>query len=77
MIKHIVMWKLHETANGNTKSVNAQLIKEKIESLRGKIPGLLKVEVGLNYKSSDHALYFIQNLIVGNRKKVIKSTPST
>jgi hypothetical protein len=55
MIKHIVMWKLHETANGNTKSVNAQLIKEKIESLRGKIPGLLKVEVGLNYKSSDHA----------------------
>jgi hypothetical protein len=55
MIKHIVLWKLHETANGNTKEENAQLIKEKLESLKGKIPGLLNVEVGINYKSSEQA----------------------
>jgi len=55
MVKHIVMWKLHETANGNPKSVNAELIKEKLESLKGKIPGLLKVEVGFNYKTSAQA----------------------
>jgi hypothetical protein len=55
MIKHIVLWKLHETANGNTKVENAQLIKEKLESLIGKIPGLLKIEVGINYKPSEQA----------------------
>ncbi len=55
MIKHIVLWKLHDVANGNTKDVNARLIKEKPESLKGKIPGLLKLEVGFNYKPSENA----------------------
>jgi hypothetical protein len=55
MIKHIVLWKLHDFANGNTKEENALLIKEKLESLKGKIPGLLKVEVGFNYKVSENA----------------------
>jgi hypothetical protein len=55
MVKHIVMWKLRETANGNPKNVNARLIKEKLETLQAKIPGLLKVEVGINYKASVHA----------------------
>ena len=40
MIKHIVMWRLQETAHGNGKAKNALLIKEKLEALRGRIPGL-------------------------------------
>ncbi|MEJ5284216.1 MAG: Dabb family protein [Brevinematia bacterium] len=61
MIKHIVMWKLKESAFGNTKEKNALLIKEKLEALNGKIPGLLKLEVGIDFsqtpESSDIVLY--------------------
>jgi Stress responsive A/B Barrel Domain. len=49
MIKHIVMWKLKEEAHGNDKPTNAQLIKEKLEGLSGKIEGLLKIEVGIDF----------------------------
>ncbi len=52
MVKHIVMWKLKEQANGNTKAVNAKIIKEKLESLNGKIPGLVKLEVGIDFSGS-------------------------
>ncbi len=61
MIKHIVMWRLKEKANGVDKASNARLIKEKLEALRGRIPGLLALEVGLDYSatenSSDLVLY--------------------
>jgi len=61
MVKHIVMWKLKDRAHGNLKAENAKLIKEKLESLDGKIPGLLKLEVGINFsitdESSDVVLY--------------------
>lgn len=49
MIKHIVMWKLKEEAHGNDKTTNAKLIKEKLEALNGKIDGLLKLEVGIDF----------------------------
>ncbi|MGD8401795.1 MAG: Dabb family protein [Bacillota bacterium] len=48
MIKHIVMWQLKEEAHGNPKAANARIIKEKLEALNGRIPGLLKLEVGIN-----------------------------
>ena len=47
MIKHIVVWRLREAAHGNDRATNARLIREKLEALRGQIPGLLKLEVGL------------------------------
>jgi hypothetical protein len=49
MIKHIVMWKLKEEAHGHSQATNAQLIKEKLEALNGRIPGLLKLEVGVDF----------------------------
>ena len=61
MIKHIVMWKLKESALGNDRSTNARLVKEKLEALAKKIPGLLKIEVGVDFShtdsSSDVVLY--------------------
>lgn len=49
MVKHIVMWKLKNEAHGNNKATNAKLIKEKLEDLNGKIEGLLKAEVGIDF----------------------------
>ena len=61
MIKHIVMWKLKENALGRTKAENASIMKQKLEALNGKVPGLLPLEVGIDYlqkeNSADVVLY--------------------
>jgi len=48
LIKHIVMWKLKEFAEGNNKSENANIIKESLESLEGEISEIKFIEVGIN-----------------------------
>ena len=49
MIRHLVMWQLAESAEGKSKQENAQIVKESLESLAGKIDGLLSIEVGVNH----------------------------
>jgi len=54
MVKHIVMWDVR----GNTpeqKKESAMLVKSAFESLSGKIPGLTKLEVGLDVSAVDYA----------------------
>lgn len=53
MIVHIVMWRLLSEAAGNSKAVNAQLAKKKLEALNGIIPGLIKLEVGIDFSKSE------------------------
>jgi len=48
MIKHIVMWKLRNKAD-------AEIIKDKLEALMGKIPGLQHIEVGIDFSSSEQS----------------------
>ncbi|HOJ79042.1 MAG TPA: Dabb family protein [Bacillota bacterium] len=55
MIKHIVMWRLKEQANGDAKLATALSIKNKLESLSGKIPGLIKIEVGIDFSNTDRS----------------------
>jgi hypothetical protein len=61
MVRHIVFWRLKESANGRSKAENAAEIKRLLEALNGKIPGLLKLEVGFDFsrtpESSDIVLY--------------------
>lgn len=52
MIKHIVFWKLKGEAEGGTAADNAQKAKQLLESLNGKIPGLLHLEVGIDFLHS-------------------------
>ena len=40
MIRHIVLYRLHEQAAGGTKAENAALMKQKLEALNGVIEGL-------------------------------------
>jgi hypothetical protein len=55
MVKHIVLWRLKEHAEGHGKAENARLVKEKLESLRGRIPGMTAIEVGINFAAEDGA----------------------
>ncbi len=52
MVKHIVMWKI-QGHNGQTKEETAQQIKRALEDLNGKIEGLIKLEVGIDFLKTD------------------------
>jgi quinol monooxygenase YgiN len=59
MVKHIVVWRVKDTPA--SKLANAQEIKRLLEGMRGRIPGLLMLEVGINFVedplASDCVLY--------------------
>jgi len=56
MIKHLVVWKLHDFAEGKKKSENAFRMKEWIEDLKFKIPEIQFLEAGININPADDAL---------------------
>ena len=45
MIRHVVMWKLKEVADGRGRMENAALIKSRLETLPALIPEILRLEV--------------------------------
>ena len=55
MIKHIVMWKLKNYAEGSSKDENAIMVKSKLEGLRKKIKCIRSLEVGFNITESPTA----------------------
>ncbi|MHB9004476.1 MAG: Dabb family protein [Coriobacteriia bacterium] len=61
MIKHIVFFNLAQEAEGRTAQENAREIKHRLEALNGKFPGLVRLEVGIDFSqtdsSADIALY--------------------
>lgn len=54
MIKHIVMWKVRGD-DASTRARNLALLKAEFESLRGRIPGLLHLEIGIDHSGIDYA----------------------
>jgi hypothetical protein len=61
MIKHIVFWRLKNRDNVQTRDETARAIKQKIDAMRGRIPGLLHIEGGVDFSrtadSYDLVLY--------------------
>lgn len=49
MIKHLVLFKLADEAEGNTREQNALLIKQRLEALIDVIPVICKIEVLINH----------------------------
>ncbi|WP_116140519.1 Dabb family protein [Trinickia diaoshuihuensis] len=47
MIRHIVMWKLKESALGASRAENAAKLKERLEGCGDIVPGILRLEVGV------------------------------
>ncbi|MCG5077503.1 Dabb family protein [Paraburkholderia tagetis] len=54
MVKHIVMWNVRGETPAQKKEA-ATLVKTAFESLTGKIPGLTRLEVGLDVSAVDYA----------------------
>ena len=55
MIKHVVMWTIKGPDEGVDRKTTLQSMKEKLESLRGKIEGLKTLQVGINIPESPEA----------------------
>ncbi|HUO56911.1 MAG TPA: Dabb family protein [bacterium] len=55
MVKHIVLWKIKDAVDGNTKQESTLLLKAALEGLRGKIPEIQSLEVGLNFNPAETA----------------------
>ena len=55
MIKHIVMWKLKDSARGTSKDQNALELKSVLEDLKNKISVIKQIEVGINFNKSSAA----------------------
>ncbi len=52
MVRHIVCWKLKEEG----KEQNAQLIKQKLENLVGKIDDIKDLRVGINENGGEYGV---------------------
>ncbi|ULB34157.1 MULTISPECIES: Dabb family protein [Proteiniphilum] len=59
MIKHLVLFKLADEAEGNSKEANAIIIKEKLEALKNVIPVIRKMEVFINHVEASCVNYDI------------------
>lgn len=48
MIKHVILWKLRDDLSEEEKETAKQGIKTSLEALKGKVPGLLEIQVNIN-----------------------------
>ncbi len=55
MVKHIILWSLKDEYQNAEKEQIKKGIKEGLESLKGKIPGLLEIKVYTNGLPSSNA----------------------
>ena len=56
MVKHVILWTLKEEFSAEEKSNIKKNIKEGLEGLKGKVPGLLEIKVyteGLETSNAD------------------------
>ncbi len=55
MVKHVILWQLKDELSAEEKQQVKKDIKEGLESLQGKIPGLLGIQVNIQGLASSNA----------------------
>lgn len=55
MVKHVILWTLKDEFSEDEKKEIKKGIKEGLEGLQGKIPGLKEIKVNINGLSSSNA----------------------
>lgn len=54
MIRHIVMWRVRAETE-QERALNRNTVKQAFESLQGRIPGMHRLEIGLDNSRVDYA----------------------
>lgn len=57
MVKHIVMFKFLDSAEGRTKKENVEIAANMLKDLQGKIPELVSSTVEINSENADKSNY--------------------
>ena len=55
MVKHIILWTLKDELSAEEKEQVKKSIKEGLEGLAGKIPGMIDIKVNINGLASSNA----------------------
>ena len=53
MLKHIVVWKFADNAEGKTKAENLEIVKDSLYALCGIIPQIKKMEIGIDVSGTE------------------------
>lgn len=72
MLKHIVMWKFKEGANGKSAHEHALWMKEHLEALVGVVPQIRSLEVGVNEIPSDGSFDAVLTVCFDNEEDLKK-----
>lgn len=62
MVKHVILWQLKDELSAEEKVTVKNGIKEGLESLKGKIPGLVEIQVNTNGLASSNADVMLDSL---------------
>lgn len=62
MVKHVILWQLKDELTEEQKSAVKAEIKEGLEGLAGKIPGLVSIKVNINGLSGSNADVMLDSL---------------
>lgn len=63
MVRHVILWKLKEKLSGEEKMKVAKGIKENLEGLPGKVPGLTSVSVMIAPLASSNADVMLDSVL--------------
>ncbi len=53
MIRHVVMWRFAESAEGRTRKQNMEYVRDRLMALRPIIPQLKRMEIGFDVSHTD------------------------
>ena len=59
MIRHVVMWKLKDNAEGRSREENIELISKELYALMPIIPEIKKMEIGFDISKTDMSMDMI------------------
>lgn len=63
MVRHVILWKLKEELSGEDKTKVMKGIKENLEGLVGKVPGLIRVSVIITPLDSSNADVMLDSVL--------------
>lgn len=63
MVRHVILWKLKESLSEEEKKKVAEGIKENLEALVGKVPGLVSLDIVTQAMASSNADVMLDSLL--------------
>lgn len=63
MVRHVILWKLKESLSEEEKKKVAEGIKENLEALVGKVPGLVSLDIVTQALASSNADVMLDSLL--------------